>query len=549
MPKTNINERRHMDWKRFSSLTYRILLAAGKGSPKIKFLEEILKLLIDFIDCSTIKILLKKGESYGCSKTGLPTGPAITFEVVNPENSNPYQEKTPTLKMIRDGGSLLIQDSSHLADDVALSGELQELLEKSNRECRCFALVFFELNPGDAGIFQFADKTPYFFSSQDLEFLREIARIVGLAFQSWQNTWSLQERVKEMSCLYGITQIIDSPQKKLDDLLLEILNLIPPAWLYADIASAGISLDGRHFNTEGFRNDTPRLKSDIFIEGVKRGEVEVAYSKVKPELDEGPFLNEERRLLDTISRELSVIIERKLYEKEKAEIKEQLQDADRLSMMGQLAGSVAHELNEPLTSILGFAQLAESSPGLPEQAAADIEKIIGVSLHAREIVRKLLMFARKMPARESFVELNQVVAEALGFFEHRCNKEGVTVTLDLKTDMEPIEADPGQLRQVAANLLVNAMQAMPSGGNLTLTTFETDKQVGFSVQDDGPGMDKEILDKIFIPFYTTKPAGKGTGLGLPVARDIINSHGGTIEVVSIKGSHTKVTVLLPKQKA
>jgi len=222
-----------------------------------------------------------------------------------------------------------------------------------------------------------------------------------------------------------------------------------------------------------------------------------------------------------------------------------LRHADRLSMVGQLAAAVAHEINEPLTNILGFAQLAIKFPGIPEQAAHDLQKIVATSLHVREVVRTLLMFSRKMPSKRIEVSLNEVVQEGLSFFQYRFAKESICLDLVLDNNLPTITADPGQLRQVMANLIVNAMQAMPDGGTLTIRTFQTEDHASVVVADTGTGMNAEVKAKIFIPFYTTKGSGKGTGLGLTVAHEIVTEHGGSIHVDSAFGQGTVITVQLP----
>lgn len=147
-------------------------------------------------------------------------------------------------------------------------------------------------------------------------------------------------------------------------------------------------------------------------------------------------------MLDTVARQVALIIERRQTEEDKLKLQEQLRHADRLATIGQLAAGVAHELNEPLGSILGFAQLAKKCPGLPKQAEQDIEKIVNASLHAREVVKKLLIFARQMPTQKTKVNLNQIVEEGLYFLESRCVKQGIKLIRSLSPNLPEITADP-----------------------------------------------------------------------------------------------------------
>jgi signal transduction histidine kinase len=246
-----------------------------------------------------------------------------------------------------------------------------------------------------------------------------------------------------------------------------------------------------------------------------------------------------------VAGDLAMIIERRQSQMEKLLLQEQLRHADRLATIGQLAAGVAHELNEPLGSILGFAQLATKIPDLPAPVETDLKKIINASLHAREVIKKLMVFARQMPPQKTPVNLNQVAEEGLYFLEARCAKSGIEVVRSYAEHLPEIIADPSQLHQVLINLVVNALQAMPEGGKLTIKTERLDGHVALIVEDTGVGMAPDILRKIFVPFFTTKDIHEGTGLGLSVVHGIVTSHGGTISVESKPGVGTRFGVELP----
>ena len=169
---------------------------------------------------------------------------------------------------------------------------------------------------------------------------------------------------------------------------------------------------------------------------------------------------EERNLIEAIARQVAQIVERKEAQEDKARLQDQLRHADRLATIGQLAAGIAHELNEPLGGILGFAQLAMKSPDASDRVKKDIDKIIGASLHAREVIKKLLLFARQAETERKAINLNDVVEEGLYFFEARCAKEDIKLERSLAPDLPLINADQSQLNQVLINLVVNAIQAM-----------------------------------------------------------------------------------------
>ncbi|HLD36330.1 MAG TPA: ATP-binding protein [Planctomycetota bacterium] len=356
---------------------------------------------------------------------------------------------------------------------------------------------------------------------------------------------ALRERVKELTCLYGIAQVTTNQSLSLEEVLQDIVMLLPSAWLYPEVAKARIVFDEHSYVVPDFTNGKQSISSDIIISGKKRGSVDVSYTVEKPVLDEGPFLKEERNLIDTVAREVSVIIEKQQVDKEKIRLQEQMRHSDRLATVGQLAAGVAHELNEPLSNMLGFAQLAKKSQGLPKSTEHDIDKIINASLHAREIVKKLLLFSRQMPARKNKVNLNQIVQDGLYFLKSRCEKEGIELIRILAPNLPEIYADSGQLHQVLVNLVVNAIQAMPAGGKLTIKTFVLPDYISFVVEDTGVGMNDEIIKKMFIPFFTTKEVGQGTGLGLSLVHGIVTSHGGTIRVQSKLGHGSQFEIKLP----
>lgn len=356
---------------------------------------------------------------------------------------------------------------------------------------------------------------------------------------------ALKERVKELSCLYNINQIFEMFGGSPDEVFRRIVELIPPAWQYPEIASACIVLDGRKYGTSGFREGRRRQSADVILDGKSRGSVEVVYAEGKLLSDNSPFLKEEQNLLDAIARQIAFIVERQQAEEERIQLQKQLMHADRLATIGQLAAGVAHELNEPLSSILGFAQLAQRNPRLPEETLHDVQRIVKASLHAREVIRKLLLFARQTPTFKGHVNLNNIISEALGLFEHRFKNEGIQTTCTLCPGAPDITADAGQLTQVLINLVVNAIQAMPDGGKLNVLTDVQGRYVVCIVEDTGVGMTEDVMDRLFIPFFTTKDVNQGTGLGLPVVHGIIKSHGGTIEVKSEPGKGTKFTIRLP----
>jgi two-component system, NtrC family, sensor kinase len=356
--------------------------------------------------------------------------------------------------------------------------------------------------------------------------------------------WALRERVKELTCLYGVAQAAERAGDDLDAALRGIVALLPPAWQYPEVAHAAITLDGGRWDADGAAPAIAMQSAEVAVEGATRGRVEVWYSEERPAADEGPFLREERALIQEVARQAGLLVARREAAAAEERLRRQLWNSERLGMIGQLAAGLAHELNEPLGSILGYAQLAQRSFGLPDQTGRDLQKVVKASLHARDIVRRLLLFARGAPTRREPVALNDVVRESLFLLEGRCRRAGVLIRLGLQPDLPAVLGDHSLLEQAFLSLAVNGIDAMPRGGHLDVTT-SGDADVRLVVADSGEGMAPDVLRRCFDPFFTTKEVGQGTGMGLAVTHGIVHSLGGDIVVESEPGRGSRFTIRLP----
>lgn len=235
---------------------------------------------------------------------------------------------------------------------------------------------------------------------------------------------ALRERVKELTCLYLISQISSKPAPSLNDILKEVVDVLPTGWQFPEHAAAHIMLDDDEFSAHSDGpTHTSRQTAPLVVRGTVRGCVEVFYPRPPETGSATTFLPDEQRLLDEVARQVSLIIDRKETATEQERLHAKLRHADRLATIGQLAAGVAHELNEPLGSILGFAQLLAKMPDLPKQATNDIKKIEAASLHARETIRRLMTFARQTPPRDTQVDLNRLIRESADIWAPRCEAE------------------------------------------------------------------------------------------------------------------------------
>ncbi|KUL40160.1 PAS domain-containing hybrid sensor histidine kinase/response regulator [Actinoplanes awajinensis] len=261
-----------------------------------------------------------------------------------------------------------------------------------------------------------------------------------------------------------------------------------------------------------------------------------------------------------ITDRLAIEAERRRLREEtdRQKLEARMQQTQRLESLGQLAGGIAHDFNNLLAVILNYAAfIIEDAAGTPP--AADAEQIARAARRGSDLTHQLLAFARREVIRPRPLDLNAVVTEVHQMLD-RSLGEHITLTVRTTDALPAVMADPGQLEQVLVNLAVNARDAMPSGGRLTVDTAEvcvdeehSAARAGLSpgrylrlrVSDTGTGMPQDVIDKAFEPFFTTKPSGQGTGLGLATVYGIVTQAGGTVRIYSEPGIGTTFTILLP----
>ena len=264
------------------------------------------------------------------------------------------------------------------------------------------------------------------------------------------------------------------------------------------------------------------------------------------------YTSNEENLLVAIGRQLATTIEKvHLYEEscraydDLRKTQEQLLQSAKMSAVGQLIAGVAHELNNPLTAILGYAQLLESE-GLSERASEFVKKLFKQAQRTHRVVQNLLSFARQRKPQKENASLCKVLEETLALRDYDLRVNNIQLECEFEADLPAVTADPQQLEQVFLNIINNAIDAVLEHGNdkvLKVRLFRKDKNIHAEFQDSGPGIKEP--DRIFEPFYTTKSVGKGTGLGLSICYGIVQEHGGIISGRNHAGGGAIIEVQLP----
>ena len=349
----------------------------------------------------------------------------------------------------------------------------------------------------------------------------------------------LEERVKELNCLYGISHIVERSGGSLDMILGETVELLPRSWEYAEIASARITLDGQEYPASDFEETPWRQTADLKVHGEVVGRVEVVYLEERPERDEGPFLAGERALLNAIAERLGHIVERLraeewLHERE-AELRGRLTHLGRVGEVGEMASSIAHEVNQPLSAITLYAQaghrLAQAGSLAPGAADDLLSRIAADALRAGAIIHRLGNLVRRQDVNQVACDVNALIRDVTHLVAVDARLHDVTLTLDLASGLPTVLADGVQIQQVVLNLVRNAIDSMAETDRAAGAVVVRSKRAGnghivVSVEDDGCGLADDAEEHLFQPFFTTKEGGMG--MGLSISRTIAAAHGGRL---------------------
>lgn len=355
----------------------------------------------------------------------------------------------------------------------------------------------------------------------------------------------LKERIKELTCLYEVSSIIANTDfETLEHTLKAIVFSLKKAFQYPSKTDVIIDCSDISIGNYEIVEDDLTIHSDIRIFNQAEGRIIVRLHTTDSK--EINFLKEEQLLLNSVALKVGNLLERIEIQKNETSLKRQMEHADRLSILGEITAGIAHELNTPLANILGFAELLKNDLDKEDKSSQDVDKIIKNAIFSREVVKKLMFFACEMPQEMKRVNLVPHIKNAINLLDATFKKEQVKYIIKIEDQELWLKADPIQLTQIFFNLLINAIYFSPKDGLITIEAHKTKKDIILKIADEGKGFTESDLDKVFQPFYSTKPTGDGSGLGLSVVHGIVASHKGKITAENNIKKGAIFTITLPK---
>ncbi len=367
---------------------------------------------------------------------------------------------------------------------------------------------------------------------------------------------ALEERIKELDCLYGISEIVERSGGSLDAILQNIVELLAETWEHPKATCARIVLAGSEYKTENYADCRWKQEAELRVHEDLVGVVEVGYLAEMPARFEGPFLAEERRLLNAVAQRTGHIVERlqadQLLQQREQELRGRLTHLTRVSTLGEMASSIAHEVNQPLTAIAAYSQacrrMLENNVGDRNEILEILGRVTDEALRAGGIIHRLKNLARKHDTRLMECDVNEMIQDLEYLASVDTRLHDVSLEMMLSESLPAVLADGIQLQQVVLNLIRNAVDAMvetdvDNRRIIVRTELNDSSMVQISVTDFGAGLPADCEEELFQPFFTTKE--EGMGMGLSVSLSIVKSHGGEMWFSRNQGGGTTFFVTVP----
>lgn len=555
---------------------------ANLRASKVPLLKELVKEIQEFTDCEAvgIRILDESGN--------IPYQAHVGFSKEFCELESPLSvksDKCMCIKVIKgqtdsklpyctEGGSCYVN-----ATTLFLATASKEDKGGSRNVCNKFgyesvALIPIRLRNALIGLIHVADSRENMVPLYLVEMLEKITTQVTSAIQRVRAEEKLQEhtdqleekvkeqtrelcdRVKELNCLYNISNLFQNPNLSLHEIFQATVELIPVSWQYPAITCSRLTLKDEQFSTSNFRETAWKQTSDIILHGERIGSVKVCYLEEKPQRDEGPFLREERNLVDAISEHLGRIVVYKRMEELERQHRAEIAHFARLSTIGEMSSALAHELNQPLCAIVihteGALRMMKSGDWDSNELLEAMEETGTQAERAGKIIHRIANLVRKKEPHRSGVSIVEIIGETINLIEYEARLKGIAIQWVEPSEKFPmLEVDRIQIQQVLVNLLHNSFEAMKnvdqSKRQISIeVSIDENDMFQVMVSDTGCGLSAESTDRIFEPFFTTN--SQGIGIGLSISRSIIEAHGGRIWAESNPAGGATLRFTLPMKR-
>lgn len=335
----------------------------------------------------------------------------------------------------------------------------------------------------------------------------------------------LNEKINELSCLYEISNLISKSDSVSKETLLNVITSTKKAWKHHKNIIVELQVRDYHLATSKKITSGIYQTSDITIKKVVTGWIKIYYPQEK--YTQKDLNEDEQKLLDTIAIEIGNYIEKYETLERKALLRSSIERMQRLIHLGEMSAGIAHEINNALSNILGFAELIKER-NTDTEIDHDISIIINSIIYSREIVKKMMFFSNEMPHKIEFQEIKPIFSFALSFLKSNFLRKRIKYLLFFQNENIIAKVDSVQITQVLFNLLLNAIYASPEDSIITIIINSDNDFLYIKIEDQGTGVPGDLKEKIFTPFFSTKPINNGQGLGLSVVNEIITRHNGEI---------------------
>jgi signal transduction histidine kinase len=547
------------------NLASQVLELLNQTDSTIDLIKDILSLVKAATGFEAVGIRLREGEDFpyyetiGFSKEFVEAERYLcardqTGELIRDSEGNPYLEcmcgniicgrTNPSLPFFTEGGSFW----SNCTTELLASTTEEDRQSRTRNRCNSagyesVALIPLRYDNKNIGLLQLNDSRKNLFTANLIHFFEKFGSSVGIVLELKKREAEavrksqlaalaekkLRERIKELSCLYALSNLISRQLLNPEMLFEEAVELLPPAFQFPEITRGRLVFAEKQYMTCPFQETPWRLKSDILVRGEKAGFVEVFYSEKKPELDEGPFLREERQLLDEFATRLAEAAEQHRARHDEMLIAELGAKTEELE---HFAHTVSHDLKNPLNTIGGFTRRVQKLVDRDDlsRAGLHLDRIIEIVGQMEQRLNDLLHLARHGHIVKPAVAISfmKVVREAVSILEERLEQS--EITMHIAPEFPMVVGDPGRLREVLENLLDNAVKYMRDQENphIVIGVRKDVTPPVFYVRDNGCGIALEDTERVFDLFAQLRPGSKGAGAGLAIARRIIEALGGRI---------------------